>query len=244
LVPGEPQDWRSDLTIANNGNADAAAFRVAQQGNGTTVWDIPDLPAGAVRSRDILRAYQPLSIDPDNAVREQDETNNAIYLPVPTLVPTCTPGPTPTPLPRPDVVIERAEVRAMGFDEVCAIPPIRVQVHVRVANRGTGFAEGITVEADGHRPGWSIRRLRPGETTDLLPVDPPVHWVRARPLALDDPSNNSRRVPQVTLTPPLPCTPEPTPTATSTAATHTPTPSPSPTTAPGRRALLPWASRE
>ncbi len=251
MTAGDPARWGSNLAIHNDGDADAPAFRVAEMNSGATVWDIPDLQAGAMRQRDALRGYQPLSIDPDNTVREQDETNNAIYMPVPTQGPTCTPGPTPTAFPRPDVVVERAEVRAMGFDQSCAIPPIRVQVHVRVANRGNGFAEGITVEADGYRPGWSIRRLRPGETADLMPVDPPVSWVRARPLPYDDPSNNSRHVPQVTLTPPPTCSSW-TPTPTSPAATETPTPTgiattrtptPSPTPGARGRALLPWADK-
>jgi hypothetical protein len=243
MTPGDAPRRNANLAISNDGNADAPAFRVSEIGNGTTVWEIPDLPADAARQRDVLRSYQPLVIDPDNAVREQDETNNEIYLPVPTLAPTCTPGPTPTAFPRPDVVVERAELRAMGFGETCAIPPIRVQVHVRVANHGNGFAEGITVEADGYRPGWPIRRLRPGEFTDLQPVDPPVNWVRARPLANDDPSNNSRRVPLVTLTPPPICTPEsPTPTGTTPTPTETPTPTPSATPSPAGRALLPWAN--
>jgi hypothetical protein len=232
---GDPQDWRSQLLVANDGNADAGAFRIAHQDDGTSVWDVPDLPAGAVRERDALQSGRPLAIDADNAVREQDEGNNAIWIPVSTPPPTCTPGPSPTPLPRPDVVVERAEVRAMGFDEVC-VPELRgVQVYIRVANHGTGFAEGILVEADGYRPGWQIRRLRPGESVDLQPVDPPVNWVRARPLALDDPANNARHVPQVTLTPPPTCTPwvSPTPTPAS--------PTPTSTVTPGARVFLPVA---
>lgn len=224
MRPEDPWQTRSDLLIANDGNADAPAFRVAQQSDGATIWALPDLPAGATRRRDALRSAQPFVIDADNAVREQDETNNTFYPPVPTLVPTCTPGPSPTPIPRPEIVLERAEVRAMGFDARCVVPPIRVQVHVRVANRGTGFAEGITVEADGYRPGWSIRRLAPGEHSDLAPVDPPLNWVRARPLMGDDPANNSRHVVQVTLTPPPLCTPSPTP-------------------GPAGRSLLPWAGK-
>lgn len=235
--PGDPQVWRSELTVVNWGDADAGAFRVAEQSSDTTLASIPDLPAGAIRRRDALRSPQPIRIDADDAVVEQDETNNLAYIPVPTQAPTCTPGPTPTPFPRPDVVVERAEVRGLGFDEVC-VPELRpVQVYVRVANRGNGDAEGITVEADGYRTGWAIRRLRPGEHVDLQPVDPPVHWVRARPLQWDDPSNNSRRVPQVTLTPPPTCTVA-TPTATSTPIEPTVTPTATPGTA---RAFLPWA---
>lgn len=129
----------------------------------------------------------------------------------------------------------------MGFDESCA-PELRgVQVYVRVANRGDGFAEGVIVEADGYRSGWAIRRLRPGETIDLQPVDPPVRWVRARPLAWDDPANNGRYVPQVTLTPPPTCTPWVSPTPTITVTPGTPTPTPTATTAPGTRAFLPLA---
>ncbi len=241
--PGDPQVWRSELTVVNWGDADAGAFRVAENASDMTIASIPDLPAGAIRRRDALQSPQAIRIDPDDAVVEQDESNNLAYIPVPTQAPTCTPGPTPTPFPRPDVVVERAEVRAMGFDEVC-VPVLRpVQVYVRVGNHGNGDAEGITVDADGYRPGWPIRRLRPGQTIDLQPVDPPVHWVRARPLQWDDPSNNARRVMMVTLTPPPICTaatPTETPTTTLTPIEPTVTPT---ATSGAARALLPWASQ-
>ena len=49
------------------------------------------------------------SIDPENAVPEHDETNNAIYFLQATAPASCTPGPTRTPQPAPVVVIDRAE---------------------------------------------------------------------------------------------------------------------------------------
>lgn len=241
LREGDPQVWRSLLLVANDGNATAGRFRVAIQQGDVTLWTVPELPAGAVmRRRGGGMGGGWLLIDADDAVREQDENNNGFGIPVPTQAPTCTPGPTLTPRPQPELVLERAEYSALGFDETCVRGQPVVQLRVRVANRGSGQAEGIVVEADGHRAGWSIRRLRPGEHADLSPVAPPVHWVRVRPVPGETEEDNARSVPQVTLTPPVTCSPETvTPTETPTDATLTPT---RPTPA-GARLWLPRLAR-
>lgn len=242
LRQGDPQVWRSLLLVANDGNAPAGRFRVAIQQGDVTLWTVPELPAGAVmRRRGGGMGGGWLLIDADDAVREQDETNNGFGIPVPTQAPTCTPGPTLTPRPQPELVLERAEYSALGFDETCVRGQPVVQLRVRVANRGTGQAEGIVVQADGYRAGWSIRRLQPGEHADLAPVAPPAHWVRVRPLPGETEEDNARSVPQVTLTPPVTCSPASV-TPTVETATLTPTvvsPTPSPTKPSGSRLWLP-----
>jgi len=77
--------------VANDGELAAGPFRV-----GPPDWQIPDLPADAVRSiRDArLGGTFSMSIDPDNAVAEHDEANNTIFFVHATAPPTCTPRPT------------------------------------------------------------------------------------------------------------------------------------------------------
>jgi hypothetical protein len=222
LRAGDPQVWISQLVVANDGNAPAGGFRVALEQGDATLWTVSELPAGALmRRRGGNMGGGMLLVDADDAVREQDETNNRYGIPVPTQAPTCTPGPSLTPAPQPELVLERAEYSALGFDESCVRGLPIVRLHVRVANRGTGMAEGVLVEADGYRAGWSIRRLLPGQTTDLQPVDSPVHWVRIRPVPGETQEDNARSVPQITLTPPVTCSPVITSTDTP-AATKTP----------------------
>lgn len=223
LRPGDPQVWISQLVVANDGNAAAGGFRLALEQGDATLWTLSELPAGALmRRRGGSIGGGMLLVDADDTVREQDETNNRFGIPVPTQAPTCTPGPSLTPAPQPELVLERAEYSALGFDETCVRGLPIVRLRVRVANRGTGMAEGVLVEADGYRAGWSIRRLLPGQTADLQPVDPPVHWVRIRPVPGETQEDNARSVPQITLTPPVTCSPviiatdTPTPAATRT----------------------------
>ncbi|MEO8083743.1 MAG: hypothetical protein ABI780_07980 [Ardenticatenales bacterium] len=197
--------------VANDGEVAAGPFRV-----GPPDWPIPDLPADASRTTNDPNVVPDFSsqIDADNVVTEHDETNNTLYVLHGTAPAQCPPGPTSTPFPAPDVVIERAEYRHMGFDDVCVPEVVAPRVFVRVANVGTGPAGAFAVVADSVASPRDVAGLDPGAHVDVDPFDAPVHNVR---IVDHDPYHNGvagdgRRIAQVTLTPPPTCTPVSTPT--------------------------------
>lgn len=87
----------SELTIDNDGGAPAGPFDVVSAVPAGRRWAFDGLPAGATYTRgpEVL-TYSVARIDPDDRVAERDETDNEIYVPVPTLPPYC-PTATPTP---------------------------------------------------------------------------------------------------------------------------------------------------
>lgn len=87
----------SEVTVQNVGGAAAGPFDTVAEPPGAQRWAFEALPAGASYSRGpgLLTFYRAV-IDPDNRVVESDESDNDIYVPVPTMPPYC-PTATPTP---------------------------------------------------------------------------------------------------------------------------------------------------
>ena len=86
----------SELTVDNDGAAAAGPFDVDSVVPAGRRWAFDGLPAGATYTRgpEVL-GFSVARIDPDDRVAERDETDNEIYVPVPTLPPYC-PTATPT----------------------------------------------------------------------------------------------------------------------------------------------------
>jgi len=95
----------SEITVQNVGGAAAGPFDTVAEPPGAQRWAFEALSAGASYSRgpSLLTFYRAV-IDPDNRVVESDESDNDIYVPVPTMPPYCptatqTPGDgSPTPV--------------------------------------------------------------------------------------------------------------------------------------------------
>lgn len=99
--------FQAELSVQNDGAAPAGAFEAAAAPPSTRRWAFDGLPAGATYTRGpSLLDFMRVAIDPDDRVAERDETDNDVYVPVPTLPPYCptatatttpaTPTPTPT----------------------------------------------------------------------------------------------------------------------------------------------------
>ncbi|MCC7019701.1 MAG: hypothetical protein IT332_08095 [Ardenticatenales bacterium] len=212
--------------VANVGERAAGPFRVG----GPPDWRIADLPADAERTLSDSRfaSTHSTEIDADDAVLEFNESNNTLNFLRATAPPTCTPGVTPTPFPAPTLVIERAEYRHLGFDDVCLPEVVAPRVFVRIANTGTGPAARFIVHADDGADPRDVAGLDPGTHVDIEPFDAPVHHVRivVRDRSFNRVAGDGRRIPQVTLTPPPTCTVYP-------MVTPSPSPTPTPSGIPG-----------
>lgn len=105
---GPGSKWYTTVRIANRGQSYADAFAVAAS---NVRWDVDGLGPGLTRDLvgpNWVYPEWPIVIDPENVVRESDESNNAFgpdpgttWTPTPaaTQPPTCTPTPTATPTP-------------------------------------------------------------------------------------------------------------------------------------------------
>ena len=109
VSPIAGQQVTINLTISNNGNADAKAFNVSMFVNGTKVADQRLEGLNVSSSQLITFKWTPTAagtyeikivVDPENAVDESNETNNEVSFTI-SVTPSPTPTPTPTPKPGP-----------------------------------------------------------------------------------------------------------------------------------------------
>ncbi|MFN8422384.1 MAG: hypothetical protein U0470_03005 [Anaerolineae bacterium] len=229
-------EGRSTLTIANSGDVDAGAFRVAGPGEGPEApgWPVPDLPVDGARW--LVNGYFATHsvIDPDGRVPERDRSNNDIYVPIPTAPPTCPPGfdtPTPRPAPRLELTAWYSHV---GPRETCVRGPIMRQVYGVVRNTGNAAAYAVDVETDQRGVAWRFDVLEPGAYAEFGPACCPryvgfgARWSDYAPV-------RSVRLwggePTPAFTAPPPCTPDPRSTP-SAMPTRLPTPSVTPAPLP------------
>lgn len=95
--------FQAELTVLNDGPVAAAAFDAVAATPSAQRWAFDGLPAGAAYTRGPgAFDFDRVTIDPDDRVEELDETDNEVFVPVPTLPPYCptataTTGPTATP---------------------------------------------------------------------------------------------------------------------------------------------------
>lgn len=101
--------WFGELTVMNDGAAPAGSFDAVAEPPWSRRWAFGALPAGATYVRGpVPFDFAHVVIDPDDRVVESDETDNHVYVPVPTLPPYCptktiTPtGGTVSPTPSPE----------------------------------------------------------------------------------------------------------------------------------------------
>jgi hypothetical protein len=175
----EPLEWT--VCVANQGEADAGRFVVeAQVANGPMQqWEVLALAAG---EETCLTAEAPgggdVVIDPEEAIAESDETNNAEHIILPTLTPPplCTPSADSGPLP--DLVMGGEAAGFPDYEGGCVasfdeVDPLVWTFCIR--NQGHADAGPFTVEArmaDGTIHQWEVEGIPAGEESCIVTEAP------------------------------------------------------------------------
>lgn len=82
--------FQAELTVLNDGPVAAAAFDAVAAPPSARIWSFDGLAAGAAYTRGPgAFDFNRVAIDPDDRVEELDESDNEVFVPVPTLPPYC-----------------------------------------------------------------------------------------------------------------------------------------------------------